>query len=298
MKARAKTRRRPASEPTHDPFLNKGTQQSFFTTAPAQPFFKKTIVQRMAAPEAEHQTQTVQPKGVVIKADKALEREADVNAAQALRGRKVLVGSRGLASPVIQPKWDVGKVDALLSGHQEGKDAIKNLNADTYTVVKFAKLVFQRQYYKDAAKKQKDGPPDSVTRNGWHRRSKKEIAVSDARSDKKAASTLVHEVEHAKQHQANEAAQAAKKTLPFPNKKSKEYDAHINQEKFNIKAGIPPKHPSFRKANGTIDIAAIKTYVDNLYAVGGAARPYDDIPPNPSSTATIIARYKPWPKKI
>ena len=193
----------------------------------------------------------------------------------------------------IRRKWDTKGVNAVLKKDSQGIKSVTDLNNQQYTVIHFDQYKFQRQFYTDDKKTQPDGAPKDYEKNGWHTRKKKEIALSDQRSNDQAASTLVHEVAHANQHKSNEEAEASskKESLPFPDKLSKELDAHIKQEEFNIAAGIPPKNKSFRDNTGKIKKDAIKKYVERVYAVGSKKRHYTDTKP----TYNVIESIKPWP---
>lgn len=108
---------------------------------------------------------------------------------------------------------------------------------------------------------------------GFHRRSAKKIGILSTRTDKDAASTLVHEVVHAKQHIEYEAKKKVDPTAKAPTKAEKEYEAHIKQEEFKIRNKIPPKDPSFRKWDGkkwVVNVAGIKAWVDKAYGIGPA----------------------------
>jgi hypothetical protein len=267
---------------------------------------------------------TMQAKGVAINDNRLLEREADVmgeranqvscdslqrnvnkqdvlefmgyragTVSQSKRKDSITKLARILSKPsTIQCAWTTDEVNKILTKDQKGKDAVTNLNDQAYNVIHFDKYEFERQFYTDATRTVKDGPPKKYRRNGWHIRAKKEIALSDKTDNNGAASTLVHEVTHANQHKENEAANLAGKTNPFPDTLSKELDAHIKQDEFNIAAGIAPLDPSFRnKTTGNIDKDAIKTYVEGVYAVGAGKRYYTDTEP----TYNVIEKIKPWP---
>jgi hypothetical protein len=267
---------------------------------------------------------TMQLKRVAVNDDRLLEREADVmgerasqvscdslqrnvneqdvleiagNRAETVSQRKlkdrITTLSRNLSKPsTIQCAWTTEEVNKILKKDHKGKDAVTSLNDQAYSVIHFDKYEFERQFYTDATKTVKDGPPKKYERNGWHIRAKKEIALSDKTDNKGAASTLVHEVTHANQHKENEAANLAGIPNPFPDTLSKELDAHIKHEEFNIAAEIAPIDPSFRnKTTGKIDKDAIKTYVERVYAVGAGKRYYTDTEP----TYNVIEKIKPWP---
>ncbi|MCP4351082.1 MAG: hypothetical protein GY795_36925 [Desulfobacterales bacterium] len=70
-------------------------------------------------------------------------------------------------------------------------------------------------------------------------------------SDQEAAIVIFHEATHVTQNES----------LPY---KEKEYDAYIETAKFNLRSLFPAHAPSFRK-NGTLDIDAIKKWVDENY---------------------------------
>ena len=97
-------------------------------------------------------------------------------------------------------------------------------------------------------------------------KSKKEIAVDIDRSDSRAASTFVHEGIHGFQVKREKDERIY---IPIS---EKEYEAHIEQEKFNIRNGIPPKDPSFRikdkDGKFVVNIEAIKKWVNRGYGVG------------------------------
>lgn len=239
---------------------------------------------------------TLQMKGAALNSDSHLEQEADrmgqrlqsfpLEKAGSIGGRQgpFALGVSALSAP-IQCKWSKEECNKILKKDQIGLDSVKALNAQGYTVLKFDNYEYERQFYLDEAKTQKDGAPKKMQRNGWHIRTKREIAISDVRNDEQAASTLVHEVTHANQYDD--------KSKPKPGYETtakKEYGAHIQQEKFNLKVGIAPKHPSFRKGD-QIDETKIREFVDETYAVGGKQRPYTDTEPKYNILETI----KPWP---
>jgi len=168
---------------------------------------------------------------------------------------------------------------------------VDDLNVQGYEVIHFDSYKFTRQFYHGPFNWFKDGSSKPMERNGWHNRSRKEIAISDQRDNGGAASTLVHEVAHANQHYINE--QRAKGDLDpaYRDTLAKELDAHIKQEEFNLAANLPPKHPSFRTEGNEIDEDAIARYVQRVYAVGANARAYVDSTPVWNTIETI----KPWP---
>jgi len=217
----------------------------------------------------------------------------------------VLHSSKLANTPIIQRAWDKEKVNNNLGKDPMGKDAVKDLNDQNYKVIKIEQYKFTRQLYTKTpyVEENKAGEPIPMERNGWHSRGKLEIAISNNRNDKQAASTLVHEVTHANQHKANEEAlledqNLEKENLPFPDVLSKEVDAHVKQAKFNKAAGIPQKQKNFvikeGPKKGQIDENAIEKYVKKVYKIGqdNQRLPFQDTKPE----VTIIETIKPWPE--
>ena len=172
--------------------------------------------------------------------------------------------------PIIY-RWTLAGTIGKLCPDKDGKKSIKLINSQKYKVYSYDNYTYKRQYYTDATKTTKAGPPEPHRILGYHARSKREIALNVKRSDEKAASTLVHEVVHARQHMKYEAALLKDPLAKAPTKAEKEYEAHIKQEEFNIRNKIPPKHPSFRKKVGSKyvpDKPAIRKWVDKVYAIG------------------------------
>lgn len=238
---------------------------------------------------------TVRPAG------DTLEREADAQARQATGvvpkiGAQPFEGGiprQRISSSVVQRAWTKSGVNKVLKKDPKGIEAVKNLNAEGYEVIHYDKYEYKRQYYTDATMTVKDGPLVPFTRNGWHIRTKREIALSDQGSNDEAASTLVHEVAHAGEHKKNEEWVRAGKPgkEPFPDTLSKELDAHIKQARFNKAAKIPQKHKSFLDVHGEVDEKAIKKYVERVYAVGSKKRYYRNTKP----VYKVIEKIKPWP---
>ncbi len=184
---------------------------------------------------------------------------------------KSLAGKRTLnASYRVMRQWTrQGVLGVLCSDLEAGVSTVDVLK--DYSVYSYDSYTYKRQDYTDATKTTKKGPPVIHTINGYHNRKKKEIGITTKRLDAKAASTLVHEVVHAKQHMAYEEKLKKEPTATPPTKAEKEYEAHIKQEEFNIRKGISPKHSSFRKKEGgkwVVDEAAIRRWVDRVYAIG------------------------------
>ena len=166
-------------------------------------------------------------------------------------------------------RWTRKGVLGLLCSDPDGKATVKVLKSSS--VYSYKSYTIKRQYYTDATKTTKKGPPKYYDVKGYHSRKKKKIGVKTKRTNAKAASTFVHEVVHAKQHMAYEKKLKVHPKATPPTKAEKEYEAHIKQEEFNIRKGIPPKHPSFRKRKGArwiVDKVAIKKWVDRVYAIG------------------------------
>jgi len=191
---------------------------------------------------------------------------------------------------IIQRAWTTRGVNTVLDKDTAGRNTITNLNDQGYEVKKFSGGTYNRQYYHDSGRTVIDGGLEQRRVNGWHNRGPKLIAIKNEHDKNLAASTLVHEVSHANQHQANE-DDLGIGVAPYPDKKSKEYDAHIRQDYFNKAAGIPPKKPEFRNKDGSVNEDNIKAYVDRVYAVGAQARYYRNFPIVYNTIETI----KPWP---
>lgn len=167
--------------------------------------------------------------------------------------------------------WTLKGALAVLCSDPDGIATVKILK--TYSVYAYDSYTYKRQYYTDETKTTKKGAPEPHSINGYHNRSKKEIGILSSRTNAKVASTLVHEVVHAKQHLAYEEKLKTEPAAPAPTKAEKEYEAHIKQEEFNIRNNIPPKHKSFRKKEDgkwVVDEAAIKKWVDRVYGIGPA----------------------------
>ena len=194
------------------------------------------------------------------------------------------------SSDSIQRKWTTAGVNNVLA-KGGGEHEVNALNAQKYKVIHFDSYKFTRQFYHGPFNWFKDGSPKPMEKNGWHNRSRKEIAISDQRDDGGAASTLVHEVAHANQHQINEQNIQGGLDPAYRDKLAKEVDAHIKQEEFNLTVNLPPKDPSFRTKGNDIDHDAIARYVQRVYAVGANARAYVDSTPVWNTIETI----KPWP---
>lgn len=109
--------------------------------------------------------------------------------------------------------------------------------------------------YDTIIKRHFPGSPEkdqTLFRRGSHNRRDKKISISDSLENNDASSTLVHEVTHAKQHKINEEITSGSKR--YPDVLSKEIDAHIKQEEYNIKMGIPPKKGLQRGEGNEINI--------------------------------------------
>nr|DAQ19068.1 MAG TPA: PolyVal Metallopeptidase superfamily domain [Caudoviricetes sp.] len=183
--------------------------------------------------------------------------------------------------------WTKSGVDGVVisandTGITEGVNAINELNSQDYEVQRVEKKTIKRHFTNPFRKDR------NLEVLGWHNRANKIIAVCDLLNNEDASSTLVHEVAHAKQAKENEDAVSEKK--PYPDTLSKEIDAHIKQEEYNIKMRFPPKNESLRKADGEIDIPGIEKYVKDVYSVGFFAPWYKDT----VTGGDIIERIKPW----
>lgn len=183
-------------------------------------------------------------------------------------------GKKG--TPKASSKWMPKGVLKILAKDPDGPPTVKVLNS--YSVYSYDSYTYKRQYYTDATKTTKKRSPELHSIGGYHSRKKKEIGLKTKRSNAVVASTLVHEVVHAKQHMAYEKKLKKDPTATPPTKAAKEYEAHIKQEKFNIRRGIPSKDPSFRKkvkGKWVADEAAIRKWVDRVYGIG-PKKYYDD----------------------
>ena len=194
----------------------------------------------------------------------------------------------GNRTEIIQREWTAAEVNLVLDKDDAGRDTITSLNNQGYDVIRFSGGTFHRQYFQDAERTIRDGKPEEKSVNGWHNRGEKLIAINNNRDKNGAASTLVHEVAHANQHKENESVEGEGR---YPDTKAKEYDAHIKQDHFNKAAGIDPKEGILRNEDGSVNEDNIKTYVNQVYAVGAQARYYTNTPKVYDTLETI----KPWP---
>lgn len=181
-----------------------------------------------------------------------------------------------------KPGVDYVVITANEERNPEGVDAIKELNRQDYTVRKVKETKIERRFL--------ESPEKVVTliKRGGHNRSNKLISIWNSLDDKDASSTLVHEVTHAKQHEANEATSSGKK--PYPDTLSKEIEAHEKQEEYNIKIGNPPKKGITRKDGNKIDRDSIRSYVERVYSVGSGAAPHEDT----ITGGEVEEEIKPW----
>lgn len=188
----------------------------------------------------------------------------------------------------VQYKWNKENVNKYLGANNEGYSAVKNLNEQGYTVMKVANVKMKRKFTDD-----KEPHEEDLISLGWHNRPKRVIAINDDKRDnQEAASTIVHEVTHANQHKANEEAALVSKPLPYDTMIKKELDAHIKQEEFNFKIGLPPKHPTFRDETGKINPDGILAFLKIVY--GGGGRPFV----MEERKFDKLEEIKPWPYPI
>ena len=167
--------------------------------------------------------------------------------------------------------WTKDGVLKILCSTPEGKKIVNNV-LSRYNIYSYKSYTYKRQYCEYKAKTIKNGSPDTI--NGYHRRRPlMGIGVYVDFSDKRAASTFLHEGVHGRQYDEYDERLKKNPAATAPTKAEKEYEAHIGQEKFNIAKGIPPKDPTFRvkdPATGkwVADEAAIKKWVDKVYGIG------------------------------
>jgi len=171
--------------------------------------------------------------------------------------------------PIADRGWSREGILEILCSDPAGKTDIKVLK--DYKVYSYEAYTYERQYFTDASKTTKKGRPALHTVGGYHNRKKREIGFDVGITNAKAASTLIHELTHAKQHIRFEEKRKKQPGAKPPTKAEKEYEAHIKQEEFNIRKGYPPKRANFRKmvsGKWVVNEPAIRKYVDKVYGIG------------------------------
>ncbi len=79
----------------------------------------------------------------------------------------------------------------------------------------------------------------------------KVIRIHAALTNERAATTFFHEAQHATQTEATSRPEGLKN----------EADARVAEEEYRIRHGMPPKNKGYRRADGTVDRAAIEADV-------------------------------------
>ncbi len=238
---------------------------------------------------------TMQLQGLAVNDNEDLEREADVmgekaqkNTEQAKEMERI---ANGKAIMPLQLAWDVTGVNDYLRQDQIGIQSIQDLNSQNYTVNKIKDIIITRTYTDGRVPK-----TEQYVIKGYHQRGNREIAISDESNDNgSASSTIVHEVAHANQHQANEKEFFFWRWLnwvPFPDVLSKEVDAHKKQELYNQRMGLNLNAALWE--GDKLNDKKIEEYIKRVYLGNGVSgkRPFID---KESSTIKVGSSIKPWP---
>ena len=152
-----------------------------------------------------------------------------------------------------------------------GIRAIEDLNKQDYGVMKVRDLKSKRVY--------SDNQVKILASRGTTFPQEQLILLNDSLTNEEAASTLFHEIVHVNQFaNTNNMRQKSRKEI--------ELEAHLKQAEFDLRAGIPPKNPSF----ATINKQAIEDYVNKIYDLKDTDKNYVS-----SNVFCKVGLIKPWP---
>lgn len=125
------------------------------------------------------------------------------------------------------------------------KAFLQDLKARGVTVTAYDRIYFEDPYYDGTKWTTKHFEAGGTT-------SGTDINMIKSSSGEGNAATIYHEGTHTGQPSNMEW-------------RDKEYDAYVKEDRWRISHGLGPHDPSFRKANGQTNEAAIKAFVDKEY---------------------------------
>lgn len=152
--------------------------------------------------------------------------------------------------------WSVGRVRAILR-HEGEEGTLAALKAIDYELWSF-QTAFDKWRYPDGSEVEEEvvglrgntQRPESVPPG-------RKIRIKRELSDEDAASVLIHESWHAiaGPPTSTDPAEAKQQYL------GQEVEARVLTELYHIKRGLPPSRPGYRKPDGTVDRARIKSEI-------------------------------------
>jgi hypothetical protein len=144
--------------------------------------------------------------------------------------------------------WDVSGVMRILHRHGD-ESAIRILLDQGYKVLRFTKAEDQWRETDGTVHWEETsviGNTCRIVEMGCPEA--KVIRLANELTNETAASTLFHETQHAAQPQAANRPEGLRQ----------EVDARVAEEEYRIRHGMPPHEPAYRRADGTVDRAAIE----------------------------------------
>ena len=138
--------------------------------------------------------------------------------------------------------WTVADVVRILDRHGDGH-VIDDLLARRYRVISF-ETAFDRWRYDDGHREEQE----LTGLRGNTDRDAREIRLRSSLNAEEAASTLFHEIRHAVSPEGTTNDEYLED----------EISARVNAEEFRIRHGMGPSRESYRRADGTVDEAAIR----------------------------------------
>ena len=150
--------------------------------------------------------------------------------------------------------WTTEGANAFLAKSQLGREAVHEFNRFDW-VVKKVERCGQKKIYSNIVVEDED--------YGGANRDTKTIVISNTMNDDgEAATTLVHEVTHLQQNEANE---NSLEQPPYPDTFAMEFQAHRRQEEFKEEAGLEMDEDFL--TDGMLDNEKISVYVRDRYDI-------------------------------